>query len=432
MTIWADRIGSLGTENAFKIGDDIRRCEATGMTVIRLNLGEPDFNSADNINGAAITEITRGNSHYTDPQGILPLRESIARQVSESRGVSVSPEQIVVTTGAKPSIAYTIMAYVNPGDEVIYPSPGFPIYESWITYMGGKPVPLHLDEAKDFRFDADDLERLITERTKVLIINSPSNPTGGVLSDGDIRDIARVITDRADPSLRIYSDEVYEDIIFDGQSHRSVLSIPEMTGKTIMVGGHSKTYAMTGWRLGYSVLPTREEALIFRQFNINIISCTPPFIQEAGRAAIENGENRGIISSMVKEFEARRDMAIAGLNDIAGIRCTRPEGAFYAFPNIGGICDSLGVTAAYEELSPEIRQHTSPATLFQMFLLYHHGVATLDRRSFGVIGSEGKHYLRLSLATDMASLRKGIDGIAEASTDREGFHRFIDAGKHLS
>jgi len=432
MTIWADRIGSLGTENAFKIGDDIRRCEATGMTVIRLNLGEPDFNSAANINGAAITEITRGNSHYTDPQGMLPLRESIARQVSESRGVSVSPEQIVVTTGAKPSIAYTIMAYVNPGDEVIYPSPGFPIYESWITYMGGKPVPLHLDEAKDFRFDADDLERLITERTKVLIINSPSNPTGGVLSDEDIRDIARVITDRADPSIRIYSDEVYEDIIFDGRSHRSILSIPEMTGKTIMVGGHSKTYAMTGWRLGYSVLPTREEALIFRQFNINIISCTPPFIQEAGRAAIENGENRGIISSMVKEFEARRDMAIERLNDIAGIRCARPQGAFYAFPNIGGICESLGITEAYEELSPEIRQHTSPATLFQIFLLYHHGVATLDRRSFGVIGSEGKHYLRLSLATDMASLREGIDRIARASTDREGFRGFIDGGGPLS
>ncbi len=431
MNIWANRIRSLGTENAFKIGDDIKRCEATGMTIIRLNIGEPDFDSADNINEQAIAEIRRGNSHYTDPQGILPFRESIARQVSESRGIPVSPEQIVVMTGAKPSIAYTIMAYVNPGDEVIYPSPGFPIYESWVTYMGGKAVPLHLDEAKDFRFDAQDLEKLITERTKVLIINSPSNPTGGVLSEGDLRDIAGIITDKASPHIRIYSDEVYEEIIFDGKSHHSILSIPEMTGKTIMVGGHSKTYAMTGWRLGYSVLPTVEEAILFRQFNINIVSCTPPFIQEAGRAAIENKENRRIIASMVREFETRRNMAIGGLNGIEGIRCTNPEGAFYAFPNIGGICEKLGVIESYEGLPPQIRENTSPSTLFQMFLLYNHGVATLDRRSFGVIGSEGKHYLRLSLATDMTSLKEGIGRIATASQDREGFHQFIERGKHL-
>ena len=431
MNIWADRIKSLGTENAFKIGDDIRKCEATGMTVIRLNIGEPDFDSADNINRTAINEIIGGNTHYTDPQGILPFRESIARQVSESRCVSVSPEQIVVTTGAKPSIAYTIMAYVNPGDEVIYPSPGFPIYESWVTYMGGKPVPVHLDEAKDFRFDAEDLERLITEKTKVLIINSPSNPTGGVLSEGDIRDIAGVITDKADPAIRVYSDEVYEEIIFDGKSHHSILSIPDMTGKTIMVGGHSKTYAMTGWRLGYAVLPTVEEATLFRQFNINIISCTPPFIQEAGRAAIENQDNREIIASMVREFEARRNMAIDGLNGIEGVSCTNPEGAFYAFPNIGGVCKKLGIIEAYERLSPEIRENTSPATLFQMFLLYYHGVATLDRRSFGVIGSEGKHYLRLSLATDMESLKEGIRRIDAASGDMEGFRKFMKRGEHF-
>ncbi|NQU03654.1 MAG: aminotransferase class I/II-fold pyridoxal phosphate-dependent enzyme [Syntrophaceae bacterium] len=431
MNIWADRIKSLGTENAFKIGDDIKKCEATGMTVIRLNIGEPDFDSADNINRTAINEIIGGNTHYTDPQGILPFRESIARQVSESRGVSVSPEQIVVTTGAKPSIAYTIMAYANPGDDVIYPSPGFPIYESWVTFVGATPVPLHLDEAKDFRFDAEDLERLITEKTKVLIINSPSNPTGGVLSEGDLRDIAGIIKDKADPAIRIYSDEVYEEIIFDGKSHHSILSIPDMTGKTIMVGGHSKTYAMTGWRLGYAVLPTVEEATLFRQFNINIISCTPPFIQEAGRAAIENQENRKIIASMVKAFEQRRDMAIEGLNSIDGIRCTNPEGAFYAFPNIGGVCEKLGVIESYESLSPEIRENTSPATLFQMFLLYHHGVATLDRRSFGTIGSEGRHYLRLSLATDMESLKEGIRRIDAASGDMEGFRKFMKRGEHF-
>lgn len=431
MNIWADRIRCLGTENAFKIGDDIKKCESEGRNVIRLNLGEPDFDSAGNINRRGIAEINKGNTHYTDPQGILPLRESIARKVSESRDVPVSPEQIVVMTGAKPSIAYTMMAYVNPGDEVIYPSPGFPIYESWVTYMGGKPVPLHLDEAKDFRFDAEDLEKLITERTKLLIINSPSNPTGGVLSKEDIRDIAGIITKKADPAIRIYSDEVYEEIIFDGKSHHSILSIPDMTRKTVMVSGHSKTYAMTGWRLGYAVLPSIEEAILFRQFNINIISCTPPFIQEAGREAIENRENRRIISSMVREFEARRNVTVEGLNGIEGINCTTPEGAFYAFPNIEGVCKRLGAIESWKDLSQEIWGKTSPSTLFQMFLLYRHGVATLDRRSFGVIGSEGKHYLRLSLASDMESLKEGIVRIASASKDREGFRKFIKEGKHL-
>jgi len=431
MNIWADRVSTLGTENAFKIGDDIKLCEASGMNVIRLNIGEPDFDSADNIKEKGIEEIRRGNSHYTDPQGILPLRKSIARQVSESRGVPITPEQIVVTSGAKPSIAYTIMAYVNPGDEVIYPSPGFPIYESWVTYMGGTPVPLHLDEAKGFRFDAEDLEKLITGRTKVLIINSPSNPTGGVLSKEDLLDIAAIIREKACPAIRIYSDEIYEEIIFDGRSHNSILSLPEMTSKTILVGGHSKTYAMTGWRLGYSVLPTLEEAMIFRQFNINITSCTPPFIQEAGREAMENRENLSVIACMVREFQSRRDVAIEGLNGIEGVSCAKPEGAFYAFPNIGGACEALGVIEAHESLPPEIRRNTSPSTLFQMFLLYHHGVAALDRRSFGVIGSEGKHYLRLSLATDMASLKEGIARIAVASKDREGFGRFIEGKEHL-
>jgi len=431
MNIWADRIRSLGTENAFKIGDDIRSCEEAGMTVIRLNIGEPDFDSADNINRTAINEIVGGNTHYTDPQGILPLREAIARQVSESRGVKINPQQIVVTTGAKPSIAYTIMAYANPGDEVIYPSPGFPIYESWVTFVGATPVPLHLDEAKNFRFDAKDLEKLISKKTKVLIINSPSNPTGGVLSEGDLQDIGRIIRDKAGPDIRIYSDEVYEKIIFDGKEHRSILSIPEMAGNTIMVGGHSKSYAMTGWRLGYSVLPTIEEAILFRQFNINIISCTPPFIQEAGRAAIENMENRKIIAAMAKEFEDRRNIVVEGLNSIDGIRCTNPEGAFYAFPNIHGVCEKLGIIEACEKLSPETRNDTSPSTLFQMFLLYHHGVATLDRRSFGTIGSEGRHYLRLSMATDMESLKEGLRRIDAASEDMEGFRKFMKSGEHF-
>ena len=431
MNVYADRVRALGTENAFKIGDDIRRCEAAGVEVIKLNLGEPDFNSAENINEVAVRNIRDGNSHYTDPQGILPFRESIARQVTETRGAQVDPQQIVVTAGAKPPISYTMMTYVDPGDEVIYPSPGFPIYESWVTFVGAVPVPLHLEESKGFRFDAADLERLITPKTKVLIISSPSNPTGGVLTAQDLQDIARVIRDRADSSIRIYSDEVYEHIIFDQKEHESILSIPGMAKNTILVSGHSKSYAMTGWRLGYAVLPTVEEAMIFRQLNINIISCTPPFIQEAGKEALDNEKNKGIIASMVREFEKRRDVVVEGLNRIQGIHCNKPEGAFYVFPNIGGVCERLGITTAYEKLSPDTKARTSPSTLFQMFALYHHGVATMDRRSFGVIGSEGKHYLRLSTATTMDSLKEGVRRIEAASQDKAGFETFMTKGDHL-
>ncbi len=431
MNRFAERIAQLGTENAFKIGVDIRRCEEKGMTVVKLNLGEPDFNSADNINQVAIENIRIGNSHYTDPQGIMPLRQAIARQVSKTRGIDVGPERVVVTPGAKPPISYTMMTHVNPGDEVIYPSPGFPIYESWVTFVGGVPVPLHLEEEKDFRFDATDLEKLITPKTKVLIINSPSNPTGGVLTKEDLQDIAGVIREKAPPDIRIYSDEVYEDIIFDGKRHESIASLPGMAEKTILVSGHSKSYAMTGWRLGYAVLPTEQEAAVFKQLNINIISCTPPFIQEAGREALENSVNRRIITEMVMEFEKRRDVVVAGLNKIPGIRCARPEGAFYVFPNIGGVCSKLGVLEAYEKLDPATRSKTTPSTLFQMFALYHHGVATMDRRSFGIVGSEGKHYVRLSTAADLASLSEGLRRIGNASQDKAGFDQFINEGAYL-
>jgi aspartate aminotransferase len=431
MDLFADRVENLGTENAFKIGDDIRRCEQMGLRVIKLNLGEPDFNSAENINEVAIKNIRAGNSHYTDPQGILPLRESIARHVLETRGTQIDPQQVVVTMGAKPPISYTMMTYVNSGDEVIYPSPGFPIYESWVTFVGAAPVPLHLEEEKGFRFNAADLERLVTPKTKVLIINSPSNPTGGVLTGEDLNDIARVIKDKADPSIRIYSDEVYEDIIFEGKEHESILSIPGMSGNTILNSGHSKSYAMTGWRLGYAVLPNVEEAMIFRQLNINIISCTPPFIQEAGKEALDSEKNKGIIAAMVNEFEKRRDVVVDGLNRVDGIHCNKPEGAFYVFPNIGGVCASLGIIDAYEELPYETKRRTSPSTIFQMFALYHHGVATMDRRSFGAIGSEGKHYLRLSTATDMESLKEGVRRIEAASKNDAGFERFMSEGDHL-
>jgi aspartate aminotransferase len=428
---FADRIKNLGTENAFKIGDDIKRCVEAGKQVIKLNLGEPDFNSADNINRVAIENINAGNSHYTDPQGIMPFRESIARQIRRTRGIDVDPRRVVVTIGAKPPISYSMMTYVNPGDEVIYPSPGFPIYESWVTFVGAVPVPLHLEEGKNFRFDASDIERLITPRTRLLIINSPSNPTGGVLTRGDLEDIARVVRKKAPPAFRIYSDEVYEDIIFDGKKHESIVTIEGMAERTVLVSGHSKSYAMTGWRLGYAILPTVEEAMVFRQLNINIISCTPPFIQAAGKQALDGAENAEIVAAMGREFQKRRDVVVEALNAIEGITCKKPEGAFYVFPNIGGACEKLGIVDFYEKLDPALKRKSSPSTIFQMFTLYEHGVATMDRPSFGRIGSEGKHFLRLSTATDLESLKEGIRRIEAATRDREGCARFMKAGEHL-
>ena len=431
MKPFAERLGRLGTETAFRLGDDIARCEQTGMQVIKLNLGEPDFDTPKCVREVAIHNINQGNTHYTNPQGILPLRESLARHIWETRGVDVSPEQIVITTGAKPSIAYTIMAYVNPGEEVIYPSPGFPIYESWVTYVGAVPVPLHLKEERMFRFSAEELESLITPKTKVLILNSPSNPTGSVLTREDLEGIARVVKAKGDPSIRIYSDESYDHIIFDGHQHHSIVSIPGMKESTILASGHSKTYAMTGWRLGYAALPSVEEAMVFKQYNINVYSCTPPFIQEAGREAVENKEIDEEVQAMVRAFQERRDVVVERLNQIEGIQCIKPEGAFYAFPNIEGVCKKLGLIEAYEKLADEMKKETSPSTLFQKFALYHHGVATLDRRSFGLIGSEGKHYLRLSTANDLESLKEGIRRIEAASKDGEGVRRFLAEGEHL-
>jgi aspartate aminotransferase len=426
MAIFARRTGLLGTENAFKVGEDIRRVEASGRDVIRLNIGEPDFNSAANINLRAKEQIDKGNSHYTDPAGIPALRKAIADQVGRTRGFSVDPGRVVVFPGAKPSIAFTMLTYVDPGDEVIYPSPGFPIYESWVIYVGAKPVPLHLEEKKGFAFTAKDLEKLLTPRTRVLIINSPSNPTGGVLSQRDLEEIADLIRSRTGENFRIYSDEIYEQILFDGNVHRSITSLPGIRERTVLVSGHSKTYAMTGWRLGHAVVPSAEEADAFKQLNINIFSCVPPFIQEAGVEALLNPANPAIVAEMNRQFQMRRDMVVDALNAIEGITCARPGGAFYVFPNIASVCEKLGILRAYESLPADQQKRTSPSTLFQLFALYRHGVATLDRRSFGIVGSEGRHYLRLSIAADMDKLKEGIKRIKTASRDSESFADFFN------
>lgn len=426
MALLASRMAALGTENAFKLGDDIRRVSERGVEVIKFNLGEPDFDSAPHINRVAVREIEAGNSHYSDPAGILPLRRAIARHVEKTRGLEIDPDRVVVTPGAKPPIGYTLQTYVDPGDEVIYPSPGFPIYESWATYVGAKPVPLQLSEARGFAFDAGDLAALVTDRTKVIILCSPSNPTGGVLSRDDLRGIAGVIRERCSADVRVYSDEIYEHILFDGEEHHSIASEEGMAERTVLVSGHSKGFAMTGWRLGWAVLPTVEEARCFRQLNINICSCVPPFIQEAGREAYESPETPATVERMVAAFERRRDWVVPALEAIDGITCQRPKGAFYVFPNVAGACERLGILDAYEALPEERRAETSPSKLLQMFLLYRHGVATMDRNSFGRLGAEGQHFLRLSIATGLEQIKRGVERIAAAIDDADGFRSFLE------
>ncbi|MDQ2889403.1 MAG: pyridoxal phosphate-dependent aminotransferase [Gemmatimonadota bacterium] len=429
MTHFADRIATLGTENAFSVGADIAKVAARGVDVVKLNIGEPDFDSAPHINEAAIEEIRRGNSHYCDPQGLIGLRQAICDHLERSRGLHVTPDRVVVTTGGKPGIGFALQAYANPGDEVIYPSPGFPIYESWITYSGAKPVPLHLHEETGFTFTPEDLAALITPRTRIIFICSPSNPTGGVLSKPELEGIARVIRERAPRDVRVYSDEIYEQCIFDGEAHHSIAVEPEMEERTILSSGHSKGFAMTGWRLGYVVLPTAAEAAVFKQLTINTVSCVPPFIQEAGKVALTSEASAPEMARMVAAFQERRDWIVPALNAIDGVRCQNPKGAFYVFPNVGGLCQQLGIIDAYNNLSPERRAHTSPSAMFQMFLLYGYGVATMDRNSFGKIGAEGQHFLRLSIATSLDRLKEGMARIRTAATDRDGFVRFMEQEK---
>ena len=429
MTHFADRIAALGTENAFSVGADIAKVAARGVDVVKLNIGEPDFDSATHINEAAVAEIRRGNSHYCDPQGVIGLRQAICDHLQRTRGLHITPDRVVVTTGGKPGIGFTIQTFMNPGDEVIYPSPGYPIYESWVTYAGAKPVPLHLREESGFTFTPDDLAALITPRTRVIFLCSPSNPTGGVLSKKELEGIAKVIREKAPADVRVYSDEIYEQCIFDGEKHHSISVEPGMEERSIIASGHSKGYAMTGWRLGYTVLPTAAEAAVFKQLTINTISCVPPFVQEAGRVALTSPESLPEIAKMVAAFQERRDWIVPTLNKLAGVRCQNPKGAFYVFPNVAGVCEQLGIIDAYNALPPARRAHTAPSAMLQMFLLYSYGVATMDRNSFGKIGAEGQHFLRLSIATSLDRLKEGMSRITTASTDRAGFARFLQDEK---
>jgi len=429
--LFAARVEMLGTESAFKIGPFIRSVEDEGHRVIRCNLGEPDFPLPAHIREEVKRQLDNDLTHYCDPQGLLPLREVIAHDMGRRRGLSISPDRVVVFAGGKPPIGFCEEAYCDPGDEVIYPSPGFPIYESFTRYVGAVPVPLHLEERDGFSFGGPALARLITKRTKLIFLNFPSNPTGGVATRDQITAFAEVIRRRAPKNARVYSDEVYEAILFDGAEHHSIASEPGMEERTVIVSGVSKTYSWTGGRVGWAVFPTPREAAVFTNLNINVYSCVPPYNQMGAKVAIESPLSPPEISRMVGAFQERRDVVVKGLNAITGITCRTPKGAFYAFPNIAGVCKILGAEDAWRRLPARVKERSSPATLFQRFLLFRHHVATMDRRSFGVIGAEGRHYLRLSVATSLEDLKQALVRIAAAAEDREGFGSFVREGTGL-
>ena len=431
MALFSHRTALIDTENAFKVGPYIAGLERAGHRVIKTNLGEPDFPLPKHIAFEVKRQIDNDLTHYVDPQGVLPLREAVATYMGAARGVELTPDQVVVFPGAKPPIGLCQQTYCDPGDEVIYPSPGFPIYESFTGYVGARAVPLHLEEQRGFSFSGEDLNRLITDRTKLIFLCFPSNPTGGVASREELESIAAAIRERAPAHCRIYSDEVYENILFDGAEHVSIASFPGMAERTVMVSGASKSYSWTGGRIGWAVFPSVEEAQVFKNLNINYFSCVPAYNQMGAKLAIESPESPPEIEKMVSAFQERRDLVVSGLNSIDGVSCQIPKGAFYVFPNVGGVCEKLGAVDAFESLPDPVREKTSPSTLFQMFLLFRYQVATLDRRSFGQAGAEGKHFLRISIATGLGDLREAVDRIGQASQDQEGFAAFLTSGEPL-
>jgi len=372
----------LGTETAFTVLARAKALEAQGRDIVHLEIGEPDFDTPANIIAAGVEALRGGHTHYTPAAGIPPLREAIAEYVAETRGIPVDAANVVVVPGGKPIIFFCILAQVDAGDEVIMPNPSFPIYESMVNFVGAKPVFVRLSEDSGFGFDMDMFERSLSDRTRLVILNSPSNPTGGVMSQAQIETIAGLLRDR--PDVTVLSDEIYSRILYSGE-HHSIASEPGMLERTIVLDGYSKTYAMTGWRLGYGVMPVPLAEAV-TQLQINATSCVNAATQVAGLEALQGPQDS--VDRMVAAFRERRDLVVAGLNAIPGLRCVMPEGAFYAFPNVSGLGIDQDVLAGR--------------------LLNEAGVAVLPGTAFGAYG---QGYLRLSYANSIANLQKALDRI---------------------
>ena len=380
----ARRMSRLGTETAFEVLVRARALEKQGKQIIHLEIGEPDFDTPANVIEAGVDALHKGWTHYGPSAGLPDLRQTIADYVSRTRQVPVASEEVVVVPGGKPIIFHTILALIDEGDEVIYPNPGFPIYESMIEYVGGRAVPIPLREERDFCFDVKEFASLINDRTRLIILNSPQNPTGGVLTKKDVLAIADAIGDR---NIMILSDEIYSRLIYDGNEHFSIMSVPGFKERTILLDGFSKTYAMTGWRMGYGVMRP-DLATHIARLNTNSISCTASFTQMAGIEALRGDQSS--VDKMSAEFKRRRDVFVAGLNKIKGFSCRTPKGAFYTFPNI--------------------TKTGWPSKKLADALLEQAGVAALSGTAFGKYG-EG--YLRFSVANSLENLNKALARIDE-------------------
>jgi aspartate/methionine/tyrosine aminotransferase len=377
----AGRMASIGTETAFEAAARARALEATGRSVIHLEIGEPDFDTPPNVREAAKRALDDGWTHYGPPLGLPALREAIAADATTRKGFAASPDLVVVTPGAKPIMFYAIESLVEPGVEVIFPDPGFPIYESMTRFCGGTPVRLPIRQELDFRIDLDELERLITPRTRLLIINSPANPTGGVFTRADVERIGELVLGH---DMVVLADEIYGRIVYEGE-HVSLASLPGLVDRTIVLDGFSKTYAMTGWRLGYAIVP---EPLLapFSRLIINSVSCTSSFSQLAAVEALTGPQEA--VDAMVEEFRARRSLVVNGLNAIPGFSCRTPAGAFYAFPDIS----ATGLDGS----------------VFADRLLDETGVCVLAGTAFGQVGS---NHIRISYANSRENLAEALQRI---------------------
>jgi aspartate/methionine/tyrosine aminotransferase len=379
----ARRMSRLGTETAFEVLVRAKALERQGRDIVHLEIGEPDFDTPLNIIEAATDALHKGWTHYGPSAGLPDLRETIAKYVSDTRRVKAASDEVVVVPGGKPIIFYTILALADEGDEVIYPNPGFPIYESMINFVGAKAVPIQLRQELEFRLDVNELKSLITDRTKLIILNSPQNPTGGVLGQRDVKEIADVIGDR---DIMVLSDEIYSRLLFEGE-HHSIMSLPDWKERTILLDGFSKTYAMTGWRMGYGVMRADLAQHVSRLMT-NSNSCTASFTQVAGIEALKGDQSS--VDRMNKEFMRRRDAFYERINRIKGFNCLKPKGAFYMFPNI----EKTGW----------------PSKKLADALLEQAGVAALSGTAFGAYG-EG--FLRFSIANSMENLNKALDRVEE-------------------
>ncbi|MCG8542416.1 MAG: pyridoxal phosphate-dependent aminotransferase [Clostridia bacterium] len=383
-SLLAKQMNNLKSESAFQVLAKAKKLEADGKNVIHFEIGEPDFDTPSNIVEAGKRALDEKYTHYTAAQGMLPFREAIVDYAKKYKNISTNPEEVVVVPGAKPIMYFTVTALINPGDEVICPNPSFPIYESLIRFVGGVPIPLHIKEENEFRLDVEELKSKITSKTKLLIINSPANPTGGILTEEDIEGIADAVRGK---NIFVLSDEIYDRIVYEG-SAKSIATMPGMKDWTIVLDGFSKTYAMTGWRLGYGIM-NKELAHHITKLIINSNSCTAAFTQMAGIEALKGPQDE--VLRMIDEFKRRREIIVDGLNSIKGITCKKSPGAFYAFANITGTGMKSSEMADY--------------------LLEHAGVAVLSGSSFG---SFGEGYIRLSYATSLENINRGLERINDA------------------